>query len=101
MLRLGRYLRQEGLATEGDRYWQAGLTVLNRLLDDTYLSLDPDHQGLLLHAVYHRPNGWDHIPEGRKVPCGESCLWGDYHLRETALLVHRMITQEPYYTFHI
>ena len=42
---------------------------------------DPTHQGLLLHSVYHRPNGWDYIPPGRKVPCGESSMWGDYHLR--------------------
>ena len=46
----------------------------------------PQHQGLLLHAVYHRPNGWDHVPKGRQIPCGESCMWGDYHLRELALL---------------
>ena len=42
----------------------------------------PTHQGLLLHSVYHRPNGWDYVPPGRKVPCGESSQWGDYHLRE-------------------
>ena len=53
----------------------------------------------LLHAVYHRPNGWDHIPKGRKVPCGESCMWGDYHARELALLLGRMARKEPYYAF--
>jgi len=101
LLRLGRYLRQNGSEEEGNRYWQAGLTVLDRLLDDTYLSLKDDHQGLLLHSVYHRPNGWDNIPEGQKVPCDESCMWGDYHLRETALLVQRMLNQESYYHFYL
>jgi unsaturated chondroitin disaccharide hydrolase len=97
LLRLGRYL---GTATtDGKRYWQAGLTTMRTLLTDTYLGLAPDHQGLLLHSVYHRPNGWDHIPPGRKVPCGEACMWGDYHLREAALYLHRIIKGEKYYTF--
>jgi hypothetical protein len=73
--------------------------VLRTLLSDSYLALDPAHEGLLLHTVYHRPNGWDHIPPGRKVPSGEACMWGDYHLREVALLVHRMLRREPDTTF--
>ncbi len=92
LIRLGNFLKE-------DRYTQAGLTVLKTLLDDPYLSADPAHEGLLLHSVYHRPNGWDHIPAGRKVPCSESCMWGDYHLRELALLVERMATGKPYLTF--
>lgn len=92
LLRLGRHLSQE-------RYWQAGLTVLATLLGEPYLSSDPNHQGLLLHSVYHRPNGWDHIPEGRKVPCGESSMWGDYHLREAALYVQRVAAGLPYLTY--
>jgi len=92
LLRLGRYYGTED--PTGRVYWQAGLTVLQTLLSDTYLGLDPDHQGLLLHAVYHRPNGWDHVPTGRKVPCGEASMWGDYHLRELALTV-----QQPDYSF--
>jgi len=97
LLRLGRYL---GAATpEGQRYWQAGLTTMRTLLAEPYLGTAPDHQGLLLHSVYHRPNGWDHIPPGRKVPCGEACLWGDYHLREAALYLQRVIREEKYYTF--
>lgn len=99
LLRLGRYLQAKGDATAGKRYWQAGLTVLNTLLDEPYLSVDPRHQGLLLHSVYHRPNGWDHVPAGRKVPCGESSMWGDYHLREVALYVQRIARNEPYLTF--
>jgi len=72
------------------RYTQAGLATLATLLEEPYLSADPEHQGLLLHAVYHRPNGWDHVPEGSTIPRGESCLWGDYHLREAALYVGRL-----------
>ena len=51
----------------------------------------PHHQGLLLHAIYHRPNGWDAVPAGSRIPRGESCQWGDYHLREAALYVKRLI----------
>jgi len=49
--------------------------------------------------VYHRPNGWDAIPAGHRIPCGESCMWGDYHLREAALYVRRLARDEPYLTF--
>ena len=97
LLRLGHYLGTE--TSDGRRYWQAGLTTMRTLLSDAYLGLDPRHQGLLLHTVYHRPNGWDHIPPGRKVPCGEACMWGDYHLREAALYLQRIIKGERYYTF--
>jgi unsaturated chondroitin disaccharide hydrolase len=98
LLRLGHYLQERG-APDGDRYWQAGLTVARTLFDEPYLSADPGHQGLLLHAVYHRPNGWDHVPAGSRVPAGESCMWGDYHLRELALYVGRIARGETYYTF--
>ncbi len=97
LLRLGRHLGTE--SAEGRRYWQAGLTIMRTLLSDTYLGIQPAHHGLLLHSVYHRPNGWDHIPAGRKVPCGEACMWGDYHLREAALHLQRIIRGEKYYTF--
>ena len=33
-----------------------------------YLSVEADHQGLILHSIYHRPNGWDYLPPGRAVP---------------------------------
>jgi unsaturated chondroitin disaccharide hydrolase len=94
LLRLGTLLGEDA----GSTYTQAGLTVVNRLLEEPYLSLDPAHQGLLLHSVYHRPNGWDHIPTGQTIPCGESCMWGDYHMREVALLADRMGAGE-YYRF--
>ncbi len=99
LLRLGRYLSGKGQEDEGMRYWQAGLTVTRTLLDEPYLSKDRMHQGLLLHSVYHRPNGWDHIPAGYKIPCNESSMWGDYHMRELSLYLWRIINDEPYYTF--
>lgn len=99
LLRLGHYLAGQGDPSGADRYCQAGLTVLRTLLDEPYLSADPRHQGLLLHTIYHRPRGWDHIPPGSAIPYGESCMWGDYHLRELAIYVGRLIRNEPYYTF--
>lgn len=99
LLRLGRYFQQKGDNNAGDHYWQAGLTVLNTLFDDPYLSTNPIHEGLILHSVYHRPNGWDYIPNGSKIPNGESCMWGDYHAREVALYLQRIINNETYYTF--
>jgi len=98
LLHSGQHLSQEDLAA-GRRYLQAGLTVLDTLLEEPYLSTDPNHEGLILHSIYHRPNGWDYIPAGQQVPCGESSMWGDYHAREAALLVGRLARQEPYYTF--
>ena len=99
LVRLGKYLETRGETDAAGHYQRAGLTVLNTLLDEPYLSVDPAHQGLILHSVYHRPNGWDHIPTGQSVPCGESSMWGDYHAREAALYVGRLVKEEPYYTF--
>jgi hypothetical protein len=99
LLRLARVLDERG--ETGGPYQQAGLRVLATLLDERgpYLSTDAGHHGLLLHSVYHRPNGWDHIPAGAAVPRGESSQWGDYHVREAALLVRRLATGGPYLTF--
>jgi unsaturated chondroitin disaccharide hydrolase len=92
LLRLGRF-------TKNERYWQAGLTVLDALFDEPYLSADANHQGLILHSIYHRPNGWDYVPKGCAIPCGESSMWGDYHAREAALYVQRLCENKPYLTF--
>ena len=100
LLRTGRYLKHRGQETDGNRYWQAGLKTVNTLLEEPYISLNPDHQGLLLHSVYHRPNGWDYIPEGSKIPNGESGMWGDYHIREVCLYLQRIINNEKYLTFY-
>jgi hypothetical protein len=97
-LRLGGYLAAKGEKAAGRKYFQAGLTIADTLFDEPYLSTDKKHQGLLLHSVYHRPNGWDHVPAGRKVPCGESSMWGDYHAMELAVLISRL-AQGKYHTF--
>ena len=99
LIRLGRYLNGRGCTEEGSKYLQAGLTVARRLFEEPYLSTDDAHQGLILHAIYHRPNGWDHVPEGRSIPCGESSMWGDYHALELGVLLHRLATDQPYYAF--
>ena len=99
LIRLGNYLQRKGQRHTGGRYRHAGFTVAGTLMDEPYWSEKPTHQGLLLHSVYHRPNGWDHIPKGRKVASGESSMWGDYHLRELALLILREAKMERYTTF--
>ena len=101
LVRLGNCLKNSGKVEKGRVYLQAGLTVASALFQEPYLSVDSEHQGLILHSVYHRPNGWDFIPPGRKIPCGESSMWGDYHARELALLLRRMAKNEPYYTFFV
>jgi hypothetical protein len=99
LLRLGRYLQRHGQKEAGKTYFSAGLTVAKSLFSEPYLSIDPRHEGLLLHTVYHRPNGWDHIPQGSRIPCGEAAMWGDYHLRELALYLLRLAGGKPYLTF--
>ena len=91
-------LTKRGVA-DGVRYEQAGLQVLDTLFAEPYLSAGASHQGLLLHSVYHWPNGWDHIPPGARTPRGESSQWGDYHAREVALYVKRLAEDAPYLTF--
>jgi unsaturated chondroitin disaccharide hydrolase len=99
LLRLGKYLNDLGQTEDGSRYWQAGLTAVDSLFAEPYLSTDPTHQGLILHSIYHRPNGWDNVPAGQKIPCGESSMWGDYHAREVALYLHRVNKGLPYYSY--
>ena len=99
LIRLGNYLLARSDERKGDRYRQAGLTVANTLLDEPYLSTNTKHQGLLLHSVYHRPNVWDYVAPGQKVPTGESSMWGDYHARELGLLLWREARCETYPTF--
>jgi hypothetical protein len=99
LLRLGHYLESRGDAANGRRYRSAGLSVARTLCAEPYLAINEDHQGLLLHSVYHRPRGWDRIPEGQHVPCAESSMWGDYHLRELALYIQRVARTQPYLTF--
>jgi len=99
LLRLGKYLQSKNDNINGDRYWQAGLTVLDTLLDEPYLSTNAQHEGLILHSIYHHPNGWDYVPKGSSIPNGESSMWGDYHAREVCLYLQRIIQNEKSYTF--
>lgn len=99
LLRLANYLTKTNTGENAKRYRQAGLTILKTLLNEPYLSISKEHQGLLLHSVYHRPAGWDYIPPGQKIPNGESSMWGDYHLREVSLMLLREISHKPYLTF--
>lgn len=98
LLRLGKYLhkKEPDLA---NKYWQSGITVLHTLLDEPYLSTSNDHQGILLHSIYHQPNGWDYKPEKGKVAYGESSMWGDYHMRELVLYADKILKGKEYYTF--
>lgn len=100
LLRLGALLDRRG--ENGARYWQAGLRVADTLFDPAkpYVSQQADHQGLLLHSVYHWPNGWDHVPAGSRIPRGESSQWGDYHAREVAVYVKRLALGQPYLAFY-
>jgi unsaturated chondroitin disaccharide hydrolase len=99
LVRLGNYLAANGRKAKGKRYLQAGVTVASTLFDSPYLSEDIKHQGLLLHSVYHRPNGWDYIAPGEGVPNGESSMWGDYHARELGVLLLREAQSSNYLTF--
>lgn len=92
LLRLGHFLKEAA-------YLQAGLTVARTLFNQPYLSTDPNHHGLILHSVYHRPNGWDAALQGSGVPQGESSMWGDYHAIELAVYLQRLIDKKPYLTF--
>jgi unsaturated chondroitin disaccharide hydrolase len=100
LLRLGSILQRRG-DSAGERYEQAGLRVVDTLIDSSgpYLSTEANHQGLLLHSVYHWPNRWDYVPPGAATPRGESSQWGDYHAREAALYVKRLAEDAPYLTF--
>ncbi|MGC9329256.1 MAG: glycosyl hydrolase, partial [Candidatus Hinthialibacter sp.] len=99
MLRLGHYLKRRGDQRAGEMYYQAGLTTADALFEEPYLSTEKNHQGMILHSIYHRPNGWDAVPKGSKIPCGESSMWGDYHAMELALLIMREAAGGPYPAF--
>ena len=92
LIRLGRYLKDS-------RYLQAGFTTARTVLSEPYLSTSENHQGLILHSIYHRPNGWDYIPAGSRIPRGESSMWGDYHARELALYIQRLASGGDYTFF--
>jgi hypothetical protein len=94
LLRLGDYL-----GAGGKKYAQAAMTIAQTLFAEPYLAANPKHQGLILHSIYHRPNNWDAIPAGKKIPSGESSMWGDYHALELALLLWRKLKNQPAIAF--
>jgi hypothetical protein len=77
------------IETRAERYRNAALVTAHTLFAEPYLSTGAKHEGILLHSIYHRPNGWDYVQKGRTVPSGESCMWGDYHLLELAVMLQR------------
>ena len=99
-LRLGNYFLSKGNRKRGNRYRGAAFTIAQALLKEPYLSTKRTHQGLILHSVYHQPNGWDYIPRGRRIPSGESSMWGDYHALELMLLIKREAEGMPYPVFY-
>ena len=98
LIRIGNWLKSSD-PERAKTYQQAGIQLANVLFSEPYLSTQESHQGLILHSIYHQPNGWDYVPEKGKVAHGESSMWGDYHARELALLIQRMANDEPYYTY--
>jgi hypothetical protein len=99
--RLGKYHLAQGQKKTGARYLNAALTITKTLFSAPYLSEQSRHQGLILHSIYHRPNNWDHIPSGSRIPRGESSQWGDYHARELGLLLLREMDSKPPYRFFL
>ena len=94
-LRLAHYLAGRDAATSR-KLRAAGLQLARTLIRTPYLSERAEHEGLLLHSVYHWPNGWDYVPEGSTIPYGEACMWGDYHIREVALYLTKELRGEAY-----
>jgi len=39
------------------------------------------------------------VPEGSKIPNGESSMWGDYHARELALYISKLGKNKDYRFF--
>ena len=99
LLRYGNYLVGTGRESQGAPYRQAAFTIARNLFRAPYLSTDPAHQGLILHSIYHQPNGWDYKQPGEKIANGESSMWGDYHACELALMIQREAKGQPYYRF--
>ncbi|MEM8765165.1 MAG: glycosyl hydrolase [Bacteroidota bacterium] len=99
-LRLGNYLDGKN-SGKSKKYYQAGLTVAHTIFNAPYISENEEHNGLILHSIYHWPNGWDFVPKNSKIPYGESSMWGDYHARELALYLHRILNGEKYLTFFL
>lgn len=98
-LRIGNWLKDSD-PDRSAKYIQTGGQLAQTLFSEPYLSTDSNHQGMILHSIYHQPNGWDYAPDPALAPHGESSMWGDYHARELALLLQRILRREKYYSFY-
>lgn len=98
-LRIGNWLKNSD-PVRSAKYIQVGGQLAQTLFREPYLSTDSYHQGMILHSIYHQPNGWDYAPDPALAPHGESSMWGDYHARELALLLQRIVRGEKYYSFY-
>ena len=98
-LRLGNYYANKGDRTKASRYRAAAFKIAQTLMEEPYMSTNVRHQGITLHAIYHRPNGWDYVPSRHKIPCGESAMWGDYHTMELVHLIKREAEGKAYPVF--
>jgi unsaturated chondroitin disaccharide hydrolase len=90
--------REAEIRERGERYRRAALVTARTLFAEPYLS-SGEHEGILLHSIYHRPNGWDFVQPGQTVANGESCMWGDYHLLELAVMIDRAARGGRYQRF--
>lgn len=97
-LRIGNWLKNSD-PDRSAKYIQVGGQLAQTLFSERYLSIDSNHQGMILHSIYHQPNGWDYAPDPALAPHGESSMWGDYHARELALLLQRILRGEKCYSF--
>ncbi|WP_314589096.1 glycoside hydrolase family 88 protein [Paenibacillus terrigena] len=62
------------------RYENAALSILDSLIAHYMAQEVPESNGLLLHAVYGKPNG---------TGIDECCIWGDYYFYEALVRVTR------------
>lgn len=89
LLRLGLFLKEREIP-DAQKYLGCAATVSRTLFSDEYVSVQEQHEGLLLHAVYHVPHAWDNPSSKSGLPAGESCMWGDYHLLELAHCIEHL-----------
>jgi hypothetical protein len=94
----GNYLHQKGEEVTAKRYLQAGLTVVNTIFDEPYLSTARS-PGLLLHSIYHRPmDGIMFLLEAKFLMANQACGEIIMHAKSRFTCSVSLIN-ETYYTF--